>query len=48
MPHFDLFDLVADPGETKDVAVVHPEIVAKLKEHYEQWVDAGWAGGQMR
>ncbi len=31
-----LFDLRADPGETKDVASVHPEVVARLLVYVEQ------------
>ncbi|MFZ2642255.1 MAG: sulfatase [Verrucomicrobiia bacterium] len=31
-----LFDLQSDPGEQKDVAAQHPEIVARLKAIYDQ------------
>lgn len=31
-----LFDLEADPGEQKDVAAQHPEIVARLKARYDE------------
>jgi uncharacterized sulfatase len=31
-----LFDLEADPGEQKDVAAQHPEIVARLKVRYDE------------
>lgn len=31
-----LFDLQADPGEQKDVAAQHPEIVARLKALYDE------------
>ena len=30
-----LFDLEKDVGETNDLSVAYPEIVAKLKKHYE-------------
>ena len=33
-----LFDLSADPGEQKDVSAKHPEIVARLKAHYDRAV----------
>jgi arylsulfatase A-like enzyme len=36
-PNFQLFDLLADPGETKNIAAEHPQIVADLKKQYEQW-----------
>ena len=32
-----LFDLEADPGETKDVAAAHPAEVERLKAAYEAW-----------
>jgi arylsulfatase len=36
----ELYDIQADPGQEQDVASKHPEIVSKLREHYEQW----WKG----
>ncbi len=33
----ELYDLQADPGETKNVIAEHPEVVAKLRAAYEQW-----------
>jgi arylsulfatase len=36
----ELFDLRSDPGQEKDVASQHPEIVRSLRDHYEKW----WAG----
>jgi arylsulfatase A-like enzyme len=33
----ELYDLQADPGETKNVIAGHPEIVASLRASYEQW-----------
>jgi arylsulfatase A-like enzyme len=34
---FELFDLVDDPGEQRDLAADMPEIVAQLKSAYEAW-----------
>ncbi len=33
----ELYDLKADPGETKNVIAEHPEVAAKLRATYEQW-----------
>ncbi len=35
----ELYDLVADPGETTDVAADHPELVAALRARYDGWFD---------
>ena len=36
-----LFDMEADPGQTQDVAVQHPEVVAELKSAFARfWKDA--------
>jgi arylsulfatase A-like enzyme len=35
---FSLFDLASDPGEQKDVAALHPDLVARLKQHHERFV----------
>lgn len=32
-----LFDLVADPGETTNIAAERPELVADLKASYRAW-----------
>ena len=32
-----LFDLRADPGESKDLATQHPERVARLQAAYRRW-----------
>ena len=34
-----LFDMQADPGEKRDLAKQHPDIVAKLSQEYEAWYD---------
>lgn len=33
----DLYDLTTDPTQDKNVADEHPEIVARMKEHYDRW-----------
>ena len=33
----ELYDLKNDPGETKNVIAVHPEVAAKLRSTYDQW-----------
>lgn len=35
--HFELYDLVNDSGETKDIAGKHPEIVEELKRQLSEW-----------
>ena len=32
-----LYDLVADPGETSDIAARHPEVTEKLAKAYDAW-----------
>lgn len=41
-PRYELFDIAADPGERKDLAAEHPEIVAKLRSQYDEWFDDVW------
>jgi arylsulfatase/arylsulfatase A len=36
-PRYELYDTVADPGETKDLAAAHPDVVESLKQQYETW-----------
>ena len=36
-PGWTLHDLQADPGETRDVAAQHPEVVDRLDKAYAQW-----------
>ncbi len=33
----ELYDMPADPGQKKDVALEHPQAVATLRKAYEQW-----------
>ncbi|MCP5535510.1 MAG: arylsulfatase [Akkermansiaceae bacterium] len=33
----ELYDIAADPGETKDVSAQYPEVIAKLRKSYDQW-----------
>ncbi len=33
----ELYDVAADPGQKKNVADKHPEIVQAMREHYERW-----------
>ncbi len=35
-----LYHIMYDPSETQDVAAKHPEVVAKLRESYQQWWDS--------
>jgi arylsulfatase len=32
-----LYDIKADPGQEEDIAGANPDIVAKMRAHYEQW-----------
>jgi arylsulfatase A-like enzyme len=36
----ELYDIKTDPGQQKNVAADHPDIVKKLSDHYEAW----WKG----
>ncbi|MCX6898904.1 MAG: arylsulfatase [Verrucomicrobia bacterium] len=42
-PRHELYDLAADPGETKDLAADQPAIVEKMKKQYEAWFNAAAA-----
>ena len=33
----ELYDVIADPGETRDIAAAHPEKAKELREAYERW-----------
>ncbi|HPM83607.1 MAG TPA: arylsulfatase [Candidatus Anammoximicrobium sp.] len=44
-PRYELYDIAADPGETKDLAAEHPEVVEAMKKQYDTWftdVAARW------
>jgi len=34
---WELYDMQADPGQKKNIAALHPEVVKKLRRAYEQW-----------
>ena len=34
---FELYDMSVDPGESNDLADVHPEIVGEMRKQYEDW-----------
>ncbi len=38
-PRFELYDLAADPGETKDLAAQQPEVVKTMRSDYNAWFD---------
>ncbi|MBN2271265.1 MAG: hypothetical protein JXN61_11665, partial [Sedimentisphaerales bacterium] len=52
-----LFDLKADPKETRDLAKVHPDVVASMRKRHDAWTaelpppDTSWQkdgrGGRM-
>jgi arylsulfatase A-like enzyme len=33
----ELYEIARDPGQTQDVAVQHPDVVAQLRARYEDW-----------
>lgn len=33
----ELYDLRADPGQQQDMSATHPDVVARMRNHYEQW-----------
>ncbi|MEM7397095.1 MAG: sulfatase-like hydrolase/transferase, partial [Verrucomicrobiota bacterium] len=33
----ELYDMTTDPGQAKNVAAAHPEVVKSLNAHYDQW-----------
>jgi hypothetical protein len=35
----ELYDLAADPGETRNVIADHPAVVAELRAAYDRWWD---------
>jgi hypothetical protein len=40
----ELFDLATDPAQARNVIARHPEVAAKMREHYARW----WAGVEPR
>jgi arylsulfatase A-like enzyme len=36
-PRYELYNIAADPGETRDLANQHPDIVKRMKQDYEKW-----------
>jgi len=38
-PRFELFDLSQDVGEADDLAPTHPELVARLAQRMQHWID---------
>ena len=36
----ELYDLQLDPGQAKDIAAQHPDLVRRLRDHYEEWWSA--------
>jgi arylsulfatase len=40
----ELYDLRTDPGQQKDVSAEHPDVLARMRAHYEKW----WAGVEPR
>jgi arylsulfatase len=40
----ELYNIRSDPGQQNNVAAAHPDIVARMREHYERW----WAGVEPR
>ncbi len=43
-PPLELYNLRSDPGETNNLADIHPEIAAELHADLEQWLARGLAG----
>ena len=39
LPRYELYDVAANSGETKDLAAAHPDIVEKMKKQYDAWFD---------
>lgn len=38
-PNFELYDMIADPLQMKNVAAQHADIVQKIKQQYDGWFD---------
>jgi arylsulfatase A-like enzyme len=39
VPGWELYDLKADPGETKDVAAEHADVIKEMSAAYDKWWD---------
>ena len=37
MNNAELYDIKADPGETRDILAEHPDVAAKMRTAYDQW-----------
>jgi arylsulfatase A-like enzyme len=37
---YQLFDLIQDPGETRDLAMEHPDIVTRMRKTLEAWLSS--------
>ncbi|MEZ6095145.1 MAG: arylsulfatase [Pirellulaceae bacterium] len=35
--NLELFDMVSDPGQTQNIIDLHPEMVTKMTNYYEEW-----------
>lgn len=33
----ELYNVAADPGQTRDVAASHPNVVGRMRDYYEEW-----------
>ena len=38
-PKFELYDMMVDPKESRDLATQHPKVVQELKAAYDKWFD---------
>jgi arylsulfatase len=35
--NLELYDVISDPGQKRDIAAEHPEVVAEMRKVYDQW-----------
>ena len=35
--HWELYDVKSDPGESRDLATQHPDLVLSLDREYDKW-----------